>query len=170
MDYLLKTNIGFLFISFAPRNPCYFLCLDTKKVTKVKSRLQIILGLLFLFLPTQYNSSSLVLLKQYCLHQAFAARLKTIAFSQNYLRPFKIHYSFYKFKMSRRFRCGGKTENGANCSMFGSANKAYRSRRPNRLQLSFSAPFLWFFDFIELVRLKPSSVLWTNKERTGKNK
>jgi hypothetical protein len=31
---------------------CYFLCLDTKKVTKERSRLQIILGLLFLGLPT----------------------------------------------------------------------------------------------------------------------
>ena len=31
---------------------------------------------------------------------------------------------------------------------------------------SVPAPFLWFFDFVELVRLKPSSVLWTNKERT----
>jgi hypothetical protein len=30
---------------------CYFLCLDTKKVTKEKSRLQIILGLLFFSLP-----------------------------------------------------------------------------------------------------------------------
>jgi hypothetical protein len=32
--------------------------LDTKKVTKEKSRLQIILGRLFFSLPTQYNSSS----------------------------------------------------------------------------------------------------------------
>ena len=37
-------------------NPCYFLCLETKKVTKENSRLQIILGLLFFSLPTQYNS------------------------------------------------------------------------------------------------------------------
>jgi hypothetical protein len=42
----------------------------------------------------------------------------------------------------------GQTENslprfigGANCSMFGSAIKALRSGRPNRRQLSFSAPF-----------------------------
>jgi hypothetical protein len=35
---------------------CYFLCLETKKVTKENSRLQIILGLLFFDLPTQYNS------------------------------------------------------------------------------------------------------------------
>jgi hypothetical protein len=34
----------------------YFLCLETKKVTKENSRLQIILGLLFFGLPTQYNS------------------------------------------------------------------------------------------------------------------
>jgi hypothetical protein len=47
-----------------------------------------------------------------------------------------------------------QTENGANCCMFGSANMALRSGRTNRLQLSFSAPFLWFF-------------LWTNKERTN---
>jgi hypothetical protein len=46
-----------------------------------------------------------------------------------------------------------QTENGANCSMFVSANTASRSERTNMLQLSFSAPFLWFF-------------LWTNKERT----
>jgi hypothetical protein len=50
----------------------------------------------------------------------------------------------------------GRTENGANCSMFGSAIMALCSGRTNRLQLSFSAPFLWFF-------------LWTNKERTGKD-
>ena len=35
----------------------------------------------------------------------------------------------------------------------------------NVLQLSFSAPFLWFFDFVELVSPKTSPVLWTNKER-----
>jgi hypothetical protein len=34
----------------------YFLFLDKKKVTKEKSMLQIILGLLFFVLPTQYNS------------------------------------------------------------------------------------------------------------------
>jgi hypothetical protein len=37
-------------------NPCHFLCLETKKVTKESSRLQIILGRLFFSLPTQYNS------------------------------------------------------------------------------------------------------------------
>jgi hypothetical protein len=58
---------------------CSFLCLDAKKGTKEKSRLQIILGLLFFSLPTQYNSSSFVLLKQYCLLNAFAASLKTVA-------------------------------------------------------------------------------------------
>ena len=35
---------------------CHFLCLEPKKVTKENSRLQIILGLLFFRLPTQYNS------------------------------------------------------------------------------------------------------------------
>jgi len=40
--------------------PFYFLCLDTKKVTKERSRLQIILGFLFFVLPTQYNSRHLV--------------------------------------------------------------------------------------------------------------
>jgi len=39
----------------APK-PSYFLYLDIKKVTKERSRLQIILGLLFFVLPTQYNS------------------------------------------------------------------------------------------------------------------
>jgi hypothetical protein len=33
-----------------------FFVLETKKVTKENSRLQIILGLLFFGLPTQYNS------------------------------------------------------------------------------------------------------------------
>ena len=37
---------------------CSFLFLDKKKVTKESSRLQIILGLLFFSLPTQYNSLS----------------------------------------------------------------------------------------------------------------
>jgi hypothetical protein len=73
----------------APKT-CYFLFLDKKKVTKEKSRLQIILGLLFFSLPTQYNSSSFVLLKQYCLLNASAASLKTVAISQNSLRPFEI--------------------------------------------------------------------------------
>jgi hypothetical protein len=50
----------------------------------------------------------------------------------------------------------GQTENGANCSLFGSANEALCSERTNRLQLSFSAPFLCFF-------------LWTNKERKESN-
>src|SRR5664280_2304551 len=73
---------------------CYFLCLETKKVTKVNSRLQIILGLLFLSLPTQYNSSSFVLLKQYCLQKPSAASFKTIAISQNYLRPSEPHLQY----------------------------------------------------------------------------
>ena len=71
---------------------CYFLCLETKKVTKESSRLQIILGRLFFSLPTQCNSSSFVLLKQHCLLNAFAASFKTVAFSQNSLRPFKIQF------------------------------------------------------------------------------
>jgi hypothetical protein len=97
------------FCSFlAPLKSCYFLFLDKKKVTQEKSRLQIILGLLFFCLPTQYNSGvlpyslapSLKLptgqfftldpLKQYCLQKAYAASLKTIAISQNSLRPFEI--------------------------------------------------------------------------------
>jgi hypothetical protein len=56
-------NLGFFFVhsllvqSFfvhflLAQRTCYFLCLDTKKVTKEKSRLQIILGLLFFSLPT----------------------------------------------------------------------------------------------------------------------
>jgi hypothetical protein len=44
--------------SFACPNQYYFLFLDKKKVTKEKSRLQIILGRLFFSLPTQYNSLS----------------------------------------------------------------------------------------------------------------
>jgi hypothetical protein len=65
--------------SFACPKPCCFLCLKTKKVTKENSRLQIILGLLFFSLPAQYNSSSFVLLKQYCLQQALTASFKTVA-------------------------------------------------------------------------------------------
>ena len=76
---------------------CSFLCLDAKKGTKEKSRLQIILGFLFFSLPTQYNSGGLPYslapslklltgqfftlgpLKQYCLLKASAASLKTVA-------------------------------------------------------------------------------------------
>jgi hypothetical protein len=47
-----------MFISFVRPKLCYFLCLETKKVTKENSRLQIILGLLLFSLPTQYNSLS----------------------------------------------------------------------------------------------------------------
>jgi len=48
-----------LLLSFAcPKEEYYFLCLDTKKVIKEKSRLQNILGFVFLSLPTQYNSLS----------------------------------------------------------------------------------------------------------------
>ena len=87
--YFLCLEIRFVHFLLA-KEPCYFLCLDAKKVTKERSRLQIILGLLFFSLPTQYNSSSFVLLKQYCLQQALTAILKTVAFSQNSLRPFEI--------------------------------------------------------------------------------
>jgi len=68
------------FGSFIRQKPCHFLFLDKKKVTKEKSRPQRILGLLFFGLPAQYNSSSFVLLKQYCLQQANAASLKTVAY------------------------------------------------------------------------------------------
>jgi hypothetical protein len=59
IHFLLAQNFFFSFLSFFVRpNPCYFLCLETKKVTKENSRLQIILGLLFFGLLTQYNSQS----------------------------------------------------------------------------------------------------------------
>jgi hypothetical protein len=75
-----------------PKNIHHFLFLDKKKVIKEKSRLQIILGLLFFVLPTQYNSLSHFVgsLKQYCLLKATAASLKTVAIPQNNLRPFEI--------------------------------------------------------------------------------
>jgi hypothetical protein len=38
--------------------------------------------------------------------------------------------------------CGGKTENGANCSLFG-ASKALRNYGPKRLKLAFSGPFFF---------------------------
>jgi hypothetical protein len=71
---------------------CHFLFLDKKKVTKEKSRLQRILGRLFFGLPTQYNSLFRLAesLKQYCLLLAIAANLKTVALSQNSLRPYEI--------------------------------------------------------------------------------
>jgi hypothetical protein len=61
------------------------------KVTKENSRLQIILGQQFFSLPTQYNSLSRFAgsLKQYCLLMAFSASFKTVALSQNNLRPFE---------------------------------------------------------------------------------
>jgi hypothetical protein len=47
-----------LLLSFAcPKEQCYFFVL-TQKSNQKKSRLQIILGLLFFGLPTQYNSLS----------------------------------------------------------------------------------------------------------------
>ena len=89
-----NTN-NIMFISFAcPKELCHFLFLDKKKVTKEKSRLQIILGLLFFSLPTQYNSPELRSgSKQYCLLKSYAASLKTVALSQNSLRPFEIQLS-----------------------------------------------------------------------------
>ena len=54
--HLLECNPYLLILSLLTRRVRYFLCLDTKKVTKEKSRLQIILGRLFLGLLTQYNS------------------------------------------------------------------------------------------------------------------
>ena len=38
------------------RKACYFLCLETKKVTKENSRLQNILGFMFFGMRTRYNS------------------------------------------------------------------------------------------------------------------
>ena len=87
--------------------PCHFLFLDKKKVTKEKSRLQRIFGLLFFSLPAQYNSSSFVLLKQYCLLKAYAAILKIVALSQNSLRPFEIQLKnsdFYTKEYSKTNR------------------------------------------------------------------
>jgi hypothetical protein len=58
---LPQTPIDFLFIFCSPKgwgvapNPSYFFVLIQKSNQK-KSRLQIILGLLFFGLPTQYNS------------------------------------------------------------------------------------------------------------------
>ena len=72
-------------------NPCHFLFLDKKKVTKEKSRLQRILGLLFFVLPTQYNSLSANwrIAQTVLLTAGPAASLKTVAISQNSLRlPF----------------------------------------------------------------------------------
>jgi hypothetical protein len=89
----------------------YFLFLDEKKVIKEKSRLQNILGFMFLGLPTQYNSLTCGSLKQYCLQQALTANLKTFTSSQNVLRPGKIHilvfYVSLKFSgaMENRKRC-----------------------------------------------------------------
>ena len=94
IEVLLLAQSFFIHFLLAQR-ACYFLCLDTKKVTKEKSRLQIILGLLFFSLPTQYNSSAYGLLKQYCLLKAFAASFKTVALSQNSLRPIKIQLTSF---------------------------------------------------------------------------
>jgi hypothetical protein len=58
-------------------------------------------------------------------------------------------------QIRKQYKCVGKSENSANCWLFGSANKALCSGRPNSLQLVFSAHFLWFF-------------LWAFKERTRK--
>jgi len=64
-----------------PTTPIYFLCLDTKKVNKENSRLQRILGRLFSGLLTQYNSTAIGGVKQYCLLQALTINLQTFAYS-----------------------------------------------------------------------------------------
>jgi hypothetical protein len=96
--FLLLSNVCYflclenIFVHFLlASRVCYFLCLETKKVTKENSRLQIILGLLFFSLRTQYNSPEASLrVKQYCLLKPSAASFKIVAISQNYLRPFEI--------------------------------------------------------------------------------
>jgi len=66
---------------------------------------------------------------------------------------FQLNKLFFRFSdQNLSLTARRQSENGANCSMFGGANKAMCSGGTNRLQLSFSAPFLCFF-------------LWTNKER-----
>jgi hypothetical protein len=104
-------------------NPCHFLFLDKKKVTKEKSRLQIILGLLFLVLPTQYNSRHLV---------SLAVTQTVLLTASPRCKPQNSRYfpklseaeinpktnninAFYILKRE------GKPRNGANCSQNGSA-------------------------------------------------
>ncbi len=122
------------------RRTCYLLCLDTKKVTKEKSRLQIILGLLFFGLPTQYNSprqggAQTVLLtlasrskpqnSRFPCNPAPSLKLPAGQFfnarpSQNSLRPSEIQNQSKVFGIiSREVRW--QTENGANCRLFGGA-------------------------------------------------
>ena len=107
-------------------NPCYFLCLDTKKVTKENSRLQIILGLLFFGLPSQYNSFHLISfgVTQTVLLTA-GPRSKPQnsrfipKFSEAEINPKTNNINtFYILKRE------GKPRNGANCSQNDSANKA----------------------------------------------
>ena len=74
-------------------HPSYFFVLIQKSNQK-KSRLQIILGLMFFGLPTQYNSSHQGVTQTVLLHQATTASLKTISLSQNSLRPFKSTFLF----------------------------------------------------------------------------
>jgi hypothetical protein len=69
---------------------------------------------------------------------------------------FQLSKLFFRFSdQNLSLTARGQSENGANCSMFGGAIKAMCSGGTNKLQLSFSAPFLCFF-------------LWTNKERKVK--
>src|SRR5664280_2325540 len=75
---------------------CYFLCLETKKVTKENSRLQSrVLGIGATVFQLAHAIQlapprTSVSLKQYCLLNATTASFKTIAISQNSLRPFEI--------------------------------------------------------------------------------
>ncbi len=92
-------------------NRSYFLCLETKKVSKENSRLQIILGFLFFSLLTQYNSSSPPVSGSSSNSIAYlgppAASFQTVAFSQNSLRPFEIQIQDWEFLPP-----GGKSKGG----------------------------------------------------------
>src|SRR5665647_2092692 len=84
------------FVSFLlTANLCYFLFLDKKKVTKSagwRKGCRLFWGSCFSACPrntTRSTSFHSVSLKQYCLQQAHAASLKTVALSQNNLRPFE---------------------------------------------------------------------------------
>ena len=62
----------------------------------------------------------------------------------------------------------GQSGNGANCSLFGSAFKAVRSARTNKLQLSFPAPFFGSFfgrtknEQIDFGESKSKNGVWGN--------
>ena len=74
-------------------------------------------------------------LKQYCLLMAFAASFKTVAFSQNSLRPFEIQKNYSIINFSNQGGARAKPETpalyanwrirGAKLSLFGGAIKAY---------------------------------------------